>query len=213
MLAGQVCTARQSTMYYSYSSLPPVERTCGFRGSFPCLIKNIHNFLWQRSLLQISKITLQLTEAWHTNDDPISSILDLEQRMVNTPSQGRLQEREIMLLNDWFDQFQSFKSSIFEVSLPVQLPRYRALGIPTFGWDVFRFVFPRKDSTCQRITVGMLAFHHITLDWPYYITILIPYLTQPSVHFSNSDVDQSYFRQQGINSGSIFLVMALYIAW
>lgn len=92
----------------------------GRLGDLPRLIQRLHNLLRQRALLNILQIALQLRLTTDTdNDTIITSILDIQLRVVNHPSERRLQQSEVVLLHNGLNDSQSFEGGVFEVALAV----------------------------------------------------------------------------------------------
>ena len=116
---------------------------CRSLSSHPSFIQSLHHIIRQRSLLQIRQITLQLLQAAHTNDYTIISALDscLQFRVVDTPAQRYLEQRQVVLLRSIFSDLQSLESSVFEVAVAVHASDAVCFGAETafVGLDVFGF--------------------------------------------------------------------------
>lgn len=87
--------------------------------NLPRLIKRLQNLSGQRTLLNILQVALKLSLAAHTNNDAIITIKNVELRVVDDPSEGRLEQSKVVLLHDWLDDCQRLESGVLEVSLPV----------------------------------------------------------------------------------------------
>lgn len=87
--------------------------------NLPRLIKRLQNLSGQRALLNILQVALKLSLAAHTNNDAIVTIKNVELRVVDDPSEGRLEQSKVVLLHDWLDDCQRLESGVLEVSLPV----------------------------------------------------------------------------------------------
>ena len=85
----------------------------------PSLIENLYNLLGQRTLLDILQIALKLRLAAHADDDAIVAVDNAELGVVDEPSEGSLEQSEVVLLHDWLDDRECLESGVLEVSLPV----------------------------------------------------------------------------------------------
>jgi hypothetical protein len=97
----------------------PVVDTRRLRNQ-PSLIQRIDNLLRKRPLLNILQIALKLRIAGDTNNNTIiATILDVQIRVVEDPSESRFEQRQVVLFNDGLDDAQGFESGVLEVSLAV----------------------------------------------------------------------------------------------
>lgn len=65
------------------------------------------------------EVVLQLFLAGNTDEDSVVATLvgELELRMVHEPAEGDLDEREVVLFDDGFDDLERVESGVLEVSL------------------------------------------------------------------------------------------------
>ena len=110
--------------------------------NLPRLIQCLQNLSWQRSLLNILQVALELRLAAHTNNDSIVAVENVELRVVDDPSEGRLEQSKVVLLHDWLDDCQRLESGVLEVSLPVHAAAgaflvAEAAALGNFGGLVF----------------------------------------------------------------------------
>lgn len=97
----------------------PVIRRRRFRNQ-PRLIQRPEHLLWQRALLHILQIPLELLFTAHADKNPIiPTVLDIQRRMVREPPESRLEKREVVLLDDGLDDAQSLERRVLEVALAV----------------------------------------------------------------------------------------------
>jgi hypothetical protein len=115
--------------------------------NLPRLIQRVQHLLRQWSLLNILQIPLKLRLTRHTNNNPIiPAILDIKLRVVDDPSESRLQQSEIVLCDDGLDDGESFESGVFEVAFAV----HSAAGAfcvreAAARWHVGCFVFSAEE--------------------------------------------------------------------
>lgn len=136
------------------SHLPKVcRRSC--LANHPRLIQRLDNIVRQRPLLQIRKIALQLLETTDANNDAVISTFDscLELRVMNTPSQCNLKQRQVMFLSSFLCNPKSLKRRVFEVAIAVHCADAVSLGPePAFvRLDVFGLDLAGKEATSQRV--------------------------------------------------------------
>ena len=97
----------------------PVVRSRRLRNQ-PSLIQRINNLLRKRALLNILQIALELSLTGNANDDTIiATVLDVQVRVVEDPSESRFEQGQVVLLDDGLDDSQSFEGGVLEVSLAV----------------------------------------------------------------------------------------------
>ena len=88
--------------------------------NLPRLVQGLQDLLGQRTLLNILQVALELCLAADTNDNAIvATVLDVELRVVDDPSEGCLEQSQVVLLYDWLDDGERLESGVLEVSLPV----------------------------------------------------------------------------------------------
>jgi hypothetical protein len=86
----------------------------------PSLIQRINDLLRKRPLLNILQVALKLSLAGDTdNDTVVATVLDVQIRVVEDPSESRLEQRQVVLFDDGLDDAQGFESGVLEVSLAV----------------------------------------------------------------------------------------------
>lgn len=121
----------------------------------PGLIQSLHHVLWQRALLQIPQVTLELREVRHTDYHAIVSSFcpRFESRMMDDPSQCNLQEGEVMFLGHRFNQLERLKGRILKVSFAIHRPHSLCLvGKATFiGDNVLGFDLAGEDTASERV--------------------------------------------------------------
>lgn len=97
----------------------PVIRGRGLRNQ-PSLVKRVDDLLRKRALLDILQVALELSLAGDANDDTVvAAVLDVQIRVVDDPSESRLEQGEVVLLHDRLDNAQSLESGVLEVALAV----------------------------------------------------------------------------------------------
>jgi hypothetical protein len=85
--------------------------------NLPRLIQRIQHLLRQRTLLNILQIPLQLRLATNANNNTIiPAVLDVKLRVVDDPSERRLEKSEIVLCDDGLDDGESFEGGVFDVA-------------------------------------------------------------------------------------------------
>jgi len=87
--------------------------------NLPRLVKRLQNLSRQRALLNILQVALKLSLAAHTDNNSIVAVENVELGVVDDPSERCLEQSEVVLLHDWLDDCECFKSGVLEVSLPV----------------------------------------------------------------------------------------------
>lgn len=129
----------------------PVARALGF-SNHPSLVKCLDNLLWQRSLLQIQKVRLQLIEAANSNDDAVVSALDLQRGVVHHPPQSRLDKAEVVLLNHRLNHSKRIKGRVLEIPLSIHLAHFAyAIAVPAFRGYVAGLVFAAEEAAGKRV--------------------------------------------------------------
>ena len=97
----------------------PVVDTRRLRNQ-PSLIQRINDLLRKRPLLNILQVAFKLSVAGDTdNDTVVAAVLDVQIRVVEDPSESRLEQRQVVLFDDGLDDAQRFESGVLEVSLAV----------------------------------------------------------------------------------------------
>jgi hypothetical protein len=125
----------------------PVVRRRRLRNQ-PSLIQRINNLLRQRALLNILQIALELRLARNTNNNTIiTAILDVQVRVVEHPSESRLEQRQVVLFDDGLDDSQGLESGVLEVALAVGAAA-RAFGVAEAAalGHVGGFVFAAEEA-------------------------------------------------------------------
>jgi hypothetical protein len=125
----------------------PIIR-CRRLRNLPRLVQRLQHLLRQRALLDILQIPLKLRLTANANNDAIvPAVLDIELRVVNDPSESRLQQSEIVLRDDRLDDGESLESGVFEVAFAV----HSAAGAfcvreAAARWYVGCFVFSAEET-------------------------------------------------------------------
>lgn len=114
----------------------------------PRLVQNLHHLLRERSLLQVSEVSLQLPETTHSNHNAIPApIVDIEGRVVVNPAQRSLDQGETVLLNDRLDETEGFKVRILEVPLAIVSSHGVTLTVSSFCGHIVCLVFAREKTS------------------------------------------------------------------
>lgn len=130
----------------------PVVWRSRFRNQ-PGFIKGLDNFLWQWPLFDILEVTLELLLFAHTNDKSIvTTILDVESTMVNYPAQCRLDQSQVVLLDNRLDDAQSIESGISEIALAVHGAHLaNRVTVATFCRYFAGLVLAGEDASSDRV--------------------------------------------------------------
>lgn len=90
-------------------------------GNQPRLVNSIHHVRREWSFLEVVQVSVQLLEARDTNDDAVvAAVLDVECTVVHSPTQGRFNEGQTLVLaNGLFNGAQRLKSAVFKVAASV----------------------------------------------------------------------------------------------
>jgi len=125
----------------------PVVRSRRLRNQ-PSLVQRINNLLRKRALLNILQIPLELSLAGNANNNTIvAAVLDVQIRVVEDPPESRLEQRQVVLLDDGLDDAQGLESGVLEVSLAVGAAA-RAFGVAETAalGHVGGFVFAAEEA-------------------------------------------------------------------
>lgn len=118
----------------------------------PCLVQRFHHLIGQRPLLKIPEVSLQLLETTNAHPEAVSAtVVHVKSSVVPHPAQGRLHEREPVLLHDRLDDAQSLKRCISEIAPAVTGSPLAGVTISPFCGDVVCLVFAGEESTGKRV--------------------------------------------------------------
>lgn len=121
-------------------------------GDQPRLIQSLHYLIWERPLLEICQVGLELTEAAYANQDAVAaSVIHLQNRMVAHPSQGRFDQREAILLSDRLDHAESLKVGISEIPVAIVVSGTALVAVSSLGGNILGLVLSREQPTGQRV--------------------------------------------------------------
>jgi hypothetical protein len=115
--------------------------------NLPRLIQRVQHLLWQRPLLNILQIPLKLRLTTNTNNNPIvPAVLNIKLRVVDDPSESRLQQSEIVLSDNGLDDSESLERGVFEVAFAVHsTPGAFCVREAAAGRHVGCFVFSAEE--------------------------------------------------------------------
>jgi hypothetical protein len=95
-------------------------------------------------------MSLQLRLATNANDNSIiAAVFDVKLRVVDDPSESRLQQSEVVLCDDGLDDGESFEGGVFEVPFAVHSTAGAfCVREAAAGGHVGCFVFSAEETAC-----------------------------------------------------------------
>ena len=113
----------------------------------PRLIQRLQNLSGQRTLLNILQVTLKLRLTAYTDDDAIVAVENVELGVVDHPSEGCLEQSEVVLPHNRLDDRQRLEGGVLEVALPVHAAAGAFLVAETAALgDVGGLVFAAEEA-------------------------------------------------------------------
>lgn len=145
-------------------------------GNQPRPVQSLHHLFWERSLLQVAKISLKLAKATHSDQDAIpATVVHLESRVIADPAQSGLDQAKAMLLNDGLDDAQSFKVCILEIALAVESSSGAGVTVSTLCGHIVRLILAGEKAAGDRVvdhnikTVAPAGRNQLSLDVAGYV--------------------------------------------